>query len=114
MTPFESFLTRQSADFVALSAEAVDDALADALQRVVEHFDFDRSSLAQFEPPTSDELWVTHSWARDGLATVEPQPLEGIDSRLAQRLRQGEMIRVRGAGDLPAAIGSRRPAYVPT
>ncbi len=105
---FEQLLTRLSSHFVCQPVDQIDEVLNDALRQVVEHFDLDRSSLAQFEPPGSDDLWLTHSWARESTEALSAQPIEKLGPQLATRLRAGQLIRVASAADLPEGPGRER------
>ena len=64
---FERLLAELSAGFVNLSAASVDDAIIDALRRIVVLLDVDRANLIGFAP-TPVKSYVTHSWTVDGLA----------------------------------------------
>ena len=103
---FEQLFGALSTAFVERSADAIDSILEESLRRVVEFFDFDRSTLAEFRrDPASDEprdeLWVTHSWARDGLDTVKAQSLDRLHPTLGERLRRGETVGFARVDELP-------------
>ena len=109
---FEQLFGSLSTAFVEESAAAIDSILDESLRRVVEHFDFDRSTLAEFRrtsdegaesgEKTPEELWVTHSWARPGLEAVATQSLDRLHPMLGERLRQGQTVGFSSIDDLPA------------
>ncbi|MEM8933229.1 MAG: GAF domain-containing protein, partial [Acidobacteriota bacterium] len=104
---FEQLFGALSTAFVEQPAVEIDAILADSLRRVVEHFDFDRSTLAQFRGDPEDdaapeELWVTHSWARPGLDIVDSQSLDRLHPALGERLRQGQIVGFSSVDDLPS------------
>ncbi|MEM8961480.1 MAG: sigma 54-interacting transcriptional regulator [Acidobacteriota bacterium] len=101
---FDDLLGSLSTRFVECRADAVDGLLEDSLRSVVEHFDFDRSTLAQLHPP--DELWITHSWARSGIEPVPTQSLDRMHPMLGSRLRRGEVVGFGAVDELPATARS--------
>ena len=74
---FERLLAELSAGFVNLSTAGVDDAITDALRRIVALLGVDRANLIRFAPQTG-ESHVTHSWAVDGFPSAVPRPLARI------------------------------------
>ena len=106
---FEQLLGQLSAKFVELPALEIDATLNEVLRQVVLFFDFDRSTLAQLRESTDDDgdgqeaLWITHSWAMEGLEPMVAQSLDRIHPALTKRLRQGQSAGFSRAADLPPA-----------
>jgi len=63
---FERLLAELSAGFIGLDAPRIDDAIEDALRRIVLALDIDRCSLISVSPVTG-RIETTHSWALDGI-----------------------------------------------
>jgi signal transduction histidine kinase len=98
---FERLLAELSAGFVNLSAASVDDAITDALRKVVGLLGVDRANLIAFVPQTS-ESYLTHSWTVEGCT---PAVLRSVSSDFPwamQRLRAGRSIVMSRLDELPA------------
>ena len=65
----ERLLPELSALFSALAPQAIDDAIDQALERIVSTLDIDRSTLNRVFPLTG-RAEVTHSYAVEGVAPV--------------------------------------------
>lgn len=102
---FEVLLKDLAVDFVRVPAAEVDDEIERWLQRIVEYFDADRSSISEV---TQTGFLVTHSWAREGYRL-----LLGTTERslpwLAAKLARGELFMwSRPDAVPPEAIEERR------
>jgi signal transduction histidine kinase len=102
---FERLLAELSAGFVNLSATSVDDAITDALRRIVGLLDVDRANLIGFAPRTG-ESYLTHSWTVDGLAAAAPRSVSGDFPWAMQRLQAGHPIVFARLDELPAAAAA--------
>jgi len=98
---FERLLAELSAGFVNLSAASVDDAITDALRRIVALLDVDRANLIGFAPRTG-ESYLTHSWTVEAFAQAAPRPVSGDFPWAMQRLQSGRPIVFTRLGELPA------------
>ena len=98
---FERLLAELSAGFVNLSTASVDDAITDALRRIVGLLDVDRANLIGFVPQTG-ESYLTHSWTVDGFAQAVPRAVSGDFPWAMQRLRAGDSIVFSRLDELPA------------
>lgn len=95
---FQALLDELATAFVRIAAPEVDGEIEAWLQRLVEFFHADRSSLAELTP--AGFLLVTHAWARPGYET--PAGLREQDLPwLATRLRRGELYSFSSVGELP-------------
>ena len=106
---FEQLLGQLSATFVELPALEIDETLNGALCQVVRFFDLDRSTLAQLRDAGDggEELWITHSWATEGIDPMANQSLDRLYPRVTLRLRQGEVIGFSRVSELPAPAQAR-------
>jgi signal transduction histidine kinase len=98
---FERLLAELSAGFVNLSPSRVDDAITDALRRIVALLDVDRANLIGFAPQTGESN-LTHSWTVDGFASAAPRPVSGDFPWAMQRLQAGHPIVFSRLDELPA------------
>lgn len=118
---FEDLLIRLSSRFVAQPADQLDGVIERALEELVTELGYDRSSLGQYVPPGSRELWVTHSWAKDGLERLGRRPAGQLSPALADSLRSGEEISFSGLDSIEdreerataAAMGLRAFLFLP-
>ena len=101
---FEQLLAELSAGFVNLSAADVDDAITDALRRIVELLGVDRCNLIRFA--AGGESFVTHSWSREGLPKVVLRSISSDFPWALARLRNGGAVVVPRLSDLPAAAAT--------
>src|ERR1700691_4543738 len=67
---FEKLLSDLSASFIRVSAEEVDAEIDRWLKLIVLAMNIDRSTIVQFEH-SERTFYVTHQWAREGLAAPE-------------------------------------------
>jgi PAS domain S-box-containing protein len=67
---FDRLVGELAAGFVNLPAEQIDEAIKNALRRIVEGLDLDRAAVFQFSEPS--DLVLTHHWARPGLTPAPP------------------------------------------
>lgn len=94
---FELLLKDLAVDFTRAPAERVDDEIERWLQRIVEHFDADRSTIAE---PTPTGLLATHSWARDGYQLALGRS-ERTVPWLVDRITRGEWVIYSRPEELP-------------
>jgi FixJ family two-component response regulator/signal transduction histidine kinase len=99
LVPFERLLADLSARFINLPAAHVDDAITDALRRIVELLGVDRSQLIRFVADA--QAVVTHSWAVDGIPAVPRKSIVNEFPWAARRLREGHAVVVPRIDDLP-------------
>jgi hypothetical protein len=85
---FERLLAELSASFIDLPSERLDDAIEDALRRIVQTLDIDRSTLALVDPLTGSSEF-THSYAVEGVRRLR---LVIGQQTTHLRLRPGETI----------------------
>jgi PAS domain S-box-containing protein len=98
---FERLVGDLSATFVNLKAEHVDAAIAEALRRICEVLDLDRSTLFEASDDTGD-LVLTHHWSR----LPHPQPpvrflLQEFFPWTFARLRAGELACFSSLDEIP-------------
>ena len=104
-TSFEAFLDEFAAAFVRVSAPHIDREIKHWLKRLVEFFDADRSSLAEFAPDGT--FIVTHAWGRPGTGSpigVREQDLPW----LVAKLRRGELFAISSPEEFPAEAVNER------
>jgi signal transduction histidine kinase len=98
---FERLLAELSAGFVNLPTTSVDDAITDALRRIVGLLDVDRANLIGFARQTG-ESYLTHSWTVDAFAPTVLRPVSGDFPWAMQRLQAGHPILFSQLDELPA------------
>jgi signal transduction histidine kinase len=98
---FERLLAELSAGFVNLSPTSVDDAITDALRRIVGLLDVDRANLIGFAPQTGESN-LTHSWTVDSFASAAPRSVSADFPWAMQRLQAGHPIVFSRLDELPA------------
>jgi PAS domain S-box-containing protein len=105
---FETLLSDVSALFAAGAPATVDGDIQGGLRRIVEDLGVDRATLTALLP-ASDEVRVTHSWAREGVTPLRNM-IRGTEAPwIVSQLRQGHVVRLRGPADLPPeAVVDRR------
>jgi PAS domain S-box-containing protein len=119
---FETLLSNLSAMFASGAPAMVDRDIEQGLRRIVEEVDVDRATLTALQP-ASDEVRVTHSWAREGVTPLQ-RILRGTEAPwIVGQLRKGHVVRLGPAGDVPAdatidrrsieRFGTRSGAVVP-
>jgi formate hydrogenlyase transcriptional activator len=96
---FEGLLAEISTRLLNVPAEAVDEAILDALHRLCDHLDMDRGTIGIADPV--EGLRTTHSWACEGM---NPVPL-GVGEKdmpwSASQLRAGAAVVFSRVDDLP-------------
>jgi FixJ family two-component response regulator/signal transduction histidine kinase len=98
---FERLLADLSARFINLPANEIDDAITDALRRIVELLGVDRSALHHFAP--GGETVLTHTWIAPGFDIRLPVP-RSIGARypwVIGRARAGHPVVISRLDDLP-------------
>jgi signal transduction histidine kinase len=106
---FETLLSEQTATFSSLSATDIDREIERALGRIVDFFDADRGSLAEFSHDNRMAR-ITHRWvAKGAVPAPSTVSLEEIPWVVA-RLQGGEVVRFSRIEELPeeAAAVDRR------
>jgi len=96
---FEQLLAELSASFVNLPATSVDDAITDALRRIVGLLGVERCNLVRFA--AGNEPYVTHSWSVQGVAAVVLRSISSDFPWLLRRIRAGDPVVVARLADLP-------------
>jgi signal transduction histidine kinase len=98
---FGTLVAELSARFAKVPTSDIDQAIQGGLQYVVESLDLDRSSLLEFSADQT-ELHATHSYAVPGVrAFVRTCPLHQEFPWFTERLRRGEIVRLRRLEELP-------------
>jgi PAS domain S-box-containing protein len=119
---FETLLSDLSVMFAAGTPSTVDRDIEAGLRRIVEDLDLDRATLVMLQP-SSDEVRVTHSWARQGVTSLR-EMIPGTEAPwIVGQLRAGHIVRLGQPDDLPAdatvdrqaleRFGTRSGAVVP-
>jgi two-component system, LuxR family, sensor kinase FixL len=119
---FETLLSDLAATLAASPVSDVDRQLEIALRRIVDDLGADRATIAALSP-SSDQVRVTHSWTREGVAPLR-EMIRGNDAPwIVSRLRQGHVVRLGPGGDVPgeaavdqqtlARFGTRSGLVVP-
>ncbi len=119
---FETLLSNLSAMFTAGVPATVNRDIERGLRRIVEDLDVDRATLGMLQM-SSDEVRVTHSWAREGVTPLRDM-IRGAEAPwIVAQLRRGHVVRLGRPEDLPAdatvdrrsveRFGTRSAAVVP-
>src|SRR5512139_1211501 len=87
---FEALISDISAAFVNLPPGQLDEAITDALRRIVDALDLDRAAVFLRD---GDDLFAAHRWARPGT----PLPTERLSARgvapwFWARVMDGEVV----------------------
>lgn len=88
---FERLLADLSARFVNLPTAEVDDAVVDALRQITGLLDVDRCHLIRFAD-AGDEVFVTHSWAVEGVSAVARKFIEKSFPWVLRTVRSGDAV----------------------
>jgi len=96
---FEALISDISAAFVNLPSGRLDEAITDALRRIVEALDLDRAAVFLRE---GDDLFAAQRWARPGT----PLPTERLSARgiapwFWSRVMHGEIVSYARVSDIP-------------
>jgi PAS domain S-box-containing protein len=99
---FQALVSEVSADFVNLPSDRLDEAITDALRKVVESLDLDRA-VVWLRDDEGDDFHLTQSWARNGLPMdpVERRSLKALFPFLWTRLMAGDVCSFARASDIP-------------
>jgi PAS domain S-box-containing protein len=119
---FETLLSDLSAMFASGQPSTVDRDVETGLRRIVEDLGVDRATLTAIQAG-SDEVRVTHSWAREGVTPLRAM-IRGTEAPwIIGQLRQGRVVRLGQPQDLPVdasvdrqaveRFGTRSAAVVP-
>jgi PAS domain S-box-containing protein len=105
---FETLLSRLSATFIHLPADAIDSQIERGLQQIVEFLEIDRSSVGQFLED-GQELVYTHSYTIPGIPPAPRVNLALLLPWYTEKIRQGEVLRyTRLPDDLPSEAVKER------
>jgi signal transduction histidine kinase len=96
---FERLLARLSTQFISLPPAAIDGAIENALQQLVEALDLDRSTITRYGP--HGEVSILHSWARSGLVPTPTGDATFEFPWVIERIRRGETIAFSSVDELP-------------
>jgi signal transduction histidine kinase len=105
---FELVIAELSARFINLPANAIDGAITDALRRIAAVLDVDRAQLVDFKPP---HVWITHSWAVDGVPAIARNLVEDNFPWMLPRLQNGDAVALRNLDDLPAEASVDKASF---
>jgi transcriptional regulator with GAF, ATPase, and Fis domain len=99
---FEALISDLSAGFVNLPAHELDQAITDALRRLVEALDLDRAALFHRD---GDDLYAAQRWARPGA----PIPADRLSARgvapwFWARVMAGEIVSYARVSDIPDEV----------
>jgi formate hydrogenlyase transcriptional activator len=109
--PFEHLVAELSTRFTGVPVERVDGEIADALRRLVEVLDTDRSTLVEVVDG-GRAVRPTHSWAAPGVLPYPEDTAETLPAWWAATLARGESLRLsRLPDDLPPEAAAER-SYV--
>ena len=109
--PFEQLVAELSTRFTGMPVERVDGEIAEALRRLVEVLDTDRSTLVEVLED-GRAVRPTHSWAAPGVVPFPEDAAEALPAWWAATLARGENLRLsRLPDDLPPEAAAER-SYV--
>ncbi len=109
--PFEHLVAELSTRFTGMPVERVDGEIAEALRRLVEVLDTDRSTLVEVLEE-GRTVRVTHSWAAPGVVPFPEDATETPPAWWAATLARGESLSLsRLPDDLPPEAAAER-SYV--
>jgi PAS domain S-box-containing protein len=97
---FEMLLSNLSAMFATGTSSTVGRDIEAGLRRIVEDLDLDRATLVMLQP-SSDEVRVTHSWAREGVTSLREMIRSTDAPWIVAQLRAGHIVRLGQPDDLP-------------
>jgi len=98
-------LTELSARFVGVTSESLDREIVDALRRMVEVLDLDRSVLGQLKG--AEGFVITHAWYRPGLVPLSEAAVKDLPWML-KIIARGEPVRFARIDDLPQEAARER------
>ncbi len=110
MLRFERLLANLSAQFISLPSSEVDAAIDEALRRVVQALDLDRSTLSLFRSE-DDVYYGVHTWIRNEPLPVSVGELSSKYPWLVSRIRSGEDIVFSSLDELPAQAHIDRASF---
>jgi PAS domain S-box-containing protein len=99
---FQALVSEISADFVNLPSDRLDEAITDALHKVVETLELDRA-VVWLRHEDGDDFRLAQWWARDGLpiGSSERLSIKSLFPYLWSRLMAGEVCSFSRASDIP-------------
>ena len=107
---FERLLAELSAGFINLPAERIDNAIEDALRRIVETLGIDRSTLTSVSAATGVVL-VSHSYAAAGLEPAPRMLAQESFPWVLATMRAGRSVVFSRVDDLPADARVDKASY---
>jgi PAS domain S-box-containing protein len=100
---FERLVTSLATRFVRVQPEALDDAIVESLEQVVERFDLDRSTWWHVAKGGKDAV-ATYTWTRPEFRLIQSrESAEGIVPWVMARVRDGEPFSFNDPDDVPSA-----------
>jgi signal transduction histidine kinase len=97
---FPDFLETLSTRFARISHQEIDSEVEGWLARIGSALDLDRSTIGEFDPDT-DDFAAVYLWTREGFPPAPPYRASEVIPWIAGRVRNGEIVAVRGADCLP-------------
>jgi formate hydrogenlyase transcriptional activator len=112
---FERLLTEISARFVNLPPDQVESEIQDALRRICESLQFDRSTMWQISEPARGDAPLTHLFqAQNHESPPIPERLATKDSFpwTMEKILKGEILTIPKISDLPPEADRDRQLYL--
>jgi len=107
---FERLVADLAAGFVNVDPARLDDAIVDALRRIVTLLDVDRAQLVDFSAPDGGSR-VTHAWALAGVPRVPPTVITHLFPWAIANVRAGRPVVARRVSDLPEEAGVDKRSF---
>jgi len=111
---FEKLLTSLSTRFINLAVDEIDEGLVEALRRVGEYTEVDRSFVYQYVDRESSLIELTHEWCAEGFDPL-PAPLRryqlGPQLWLESQLAAGQIVHIPDTANLPAEAADLSQVY---
>src|SRR6267142_932969 len=89
---FETLVSELSAALITVPARGVAGQIEKALERIVEELRLDRAILAELDDQREDVIDVTHSWTREGVASLAGPVEKKAFPWVASRLQAGHVV----------------------
>jgi formate hydrogenlyase transcriptional activator len=99
---FEKLISNLSAEFINLPSDQIDGKINEALKRIVETFNVDRTLLHEFSE-NRKLLYVTHFFIKPGIQPPSSTITSEAQPWFAKTILNGEIIKVDRIEDLPEA-----------
>lgn len=107
---FERLVADLAAGFVNVDPARLDDAIVDALRRIVLLLGVDRSQLVDLSAPDGGSR-VTHAWSLAGVPRVPPTVISHMFPWATAEVRDGRPVVAHRISDLPAAAAVDRQTF---